>query len=265
MCITSQRANLERTKIVSFRKKDGNVFMAYSNSVENRHQGRNVMLLPIPGEVRSEWFYDTTPYNNFMNQISSQTMVSEGLTYGERTLGRSRGGMTKGINRTQVGQYDVLFSNEISELRDALLEAGVAVTAQLLNFFADHYKGYTIVACLFSSRDKIDAQPIALEYKPFSDTWIFIPTMDAHDGGVPRREPVGVDHRIIVEDNTRPLETPGNVEFSQPVPDFIKEVNFGTFYLERNYENGDLYVNTTTRPNLMRSYETLIQQPEEAI
>jgi hypothetical protein len=260
MCITNQRAVLEATKIISFRKKNGNVFLAYSNSVQNQSEGRNVMLLPIPGEIRNEWFYDTTTYNRFMNEIAQQTLISQYLNYGERSRGMSRG-MLKGINRTTVGQYEVLYSKEIPELHDALLNAGVVVTAELLDFFADHYKGYTIVACLFDSKNKIDAQPIAFEYKPFNDSLIFYPTMDAHDGSAPKRGNVMVDHSIIVEDNTRPLETPGNVEFTQAVPDFIKEVNFGTFQLDNEYENGDFYVESTLRPDLKRSYETLIVEP----
>jgi hypothetical protein len=261
MCITSRRAILEATKIISFRKEDGNVFLAYSNSVQNQSEGRNVMLLPIPGEVVA--FHDTRAYNLFLNEIAQQTTVSEYLNYGVRSRGVSRG-MLKGIKRTTVGQYEILHTNDIAELKDALRNEEVVVTAEILNFFIDHYKGYTIVACLFDSKDKIDAQPIALEYKPFSDKLIFFPAMDAHNGDAPRRGQVEVDHSIIVEDNTHQLETPGNVEYTQPVPDFIKEVNFGTFQLDGRYDNGDFYQEELIRPNLKRSFETLIQQPEKA-
>jgi hypothetical protein len=258
MCITNFNAILESTKILSFRKKDGNVFIAYSNKVQNLHDGRNVMLLPIPGEVRTEWFYDTTPYNKFMKDIARQTIVSEYMEYGVRSRGIAKG--MRSLSHTRVGQYDVFFSKNVDDMKEALNNESINANPDLMDFFASHYKGYTLVACLFSNRTTIDAQPIALEYKPFSDKSIFFPAMDSHDGRVPVRNHVEVDHSIIVENDIEP-GMKGNVQYSQEVPEFIREMNFGTFTLDGRYENGDFYTDSTFKPNLKRSYETLILEP----
>jgi hypothetical protein len=266
MCITSHKAELKSTKIISFRKEDGNVYLAYSNTVRNLSDKRNVMLLPIPGEVRGEWFYDTTNYSNYLNEISRQTTVSEAYAYGVHSRGSQVKSKSLSMSRVDVGQYEILFSKDFDELHRELTQAGVEVSAELIEFFVEHYPGFTLVACLFDSNKTIDAQPIALEYKPISNDILFFPTMDSHDGSIPRisDERVALDHHIISELEYGDPEK-GLVSFTQEVPEFLKDVRYGTYKLRFFDSNGDIYVRGKYQPTLNRSFHNLVRQQQVAI
>ena len=68
MCIVSKEAKLSKTRILSMALDNGNHLLAYSNKVENTSGKQNSMILAVPGELRQEWFMDTSDYNKFLNQ-----------------------------------------------------------------------------------------------------------------------------------------------------------------------------------------------------
>src|ERR1019366_6758932 len=131
-----------------------------------------------------------------------------------------------------------------------------------LHFFSTTYKDFSFVCCLFDSREKMDAQPIAFDYIPNNKNMLFYPTMDSHTGGAPRKEIVEVDHMIIAPRKATTMTVPKVVDTSFiKTPDFLNNREWATYKLDNNYQNGDTYFDLTqdlNTPNLKRSYETII-------
>lgn len=252
MCITSKNASLTKTKILSFKKDDGSVFLSYSNEVINLDNGKNCMILPIPGKVLEERFYDTANYNSFMNYIGDRTVISEFLTFGIKSKGITRG--LKSLSAIEVGMYNVhivALQEEFDELNE---KYNLGISQSLISFFLKHYKGFQFVCCLFDSNKKMDAQPIAFDYIPTNPNVLFYPSMDSHDGSVPvDREFVAVDHFIIAPVKYKTIDLT-----HLHVPDFLNNKEWGTYRLDGEYKNGDFYFDLTqdlTQPDLKRSYE----------
>jgi hypothetical protein len=101
----------------------------------------------------------------------------------------------------------------------------------------------------------MDSQPIAFEYTPNNPDILFFPTMDSHDGGVPKK-----DQRVVVEHNIiTVLENQdwGVINFNNNLtPEFLKKI-YGTYALNGNYMNGDIFLDlkqNMSQPNLTRSF-----------
>ena len=237
MCITSQVAHLTATKILSFKKEDGNVFLSYQNEVVNEFDGKNAMILPIPGKIKE--FYDTTLYKDFLNDISNQTVISEMYSYGIMSRGVSRGlGKSLSIEKTKVGMYDITHSIKMSDLKEVSETEKLNISPALLEFFNTHYKDFGFVCCMFASNKKMSAQPIAFDYEPLNKDTLFFPTMDSHDGTAPKNELVTLEHEII----TVMKEGLGKkITIKEHYPEFLKDLLFGTYELGFKDMNGDIY------------------------
>jgi hypothetical protein len=259
MCITSKNASLTETKILSFKKENGNVFLSYANTAVNNANGRNCMILPIPGTLAAELFYNTKEYSTFMIHIGVQTVVSEDLEYGKYFKGRTKSmsrGMTLGIQHAKVGMYDVHFSNTMTDLIELNSTLKLDMSSELLVFFMHHYKKFAFICCVFDAKEEMTSQPIALEYLPLHPNMLFYPTMDAHTGKAPTKDEVKVDHWIIGPVKHKKIEIT-----HLSIPDFLNNQEWGTYQLSGDYENGDIYLDCTqdmTKPNLKREYETII-------
>lgn len=229
MCITINTASLSKTKILSIPVGNGNHFIAYSNSVKNLSGKLNAMILAIPGETKQEWFYDTTKYKNFLDDIIKQS------DYVEDYLGIRSRGLSKGLTLSyfQVGMYSVFLSNSLEEIISSInsqKQDKLEIKEELLNFFSNHYKGWNFAVCMFDTNKTIDAQPIAFEYTPFVDDSIYFPTMDAHTGNAPDLNGlVDVDHTFIYE-HTGKSEERLYKEFVE-----LKNENIPSFLNKRRY------------------------------
>jgi hypothetical protein len=249
---------LSETKILSFKKENGNIFLSYANKAINLAIGKNCMILPIPGKMKNEWFYDTTKYSQFMNHIADQTVVSESLAYGVRSRGMKSKAKYLSLSYTKVGMYDVHFSNSMSDLEPINQTLKLGISHSLMSFFVTHYAKFGFICCLFDSNKEMESQPIALEYEPsYPFEILFYPTMDSHTGFPPTKDEVSVDHLIIAPVKNKQVSFSTN----SVVPDFLNFREWGTYQLSDKYENGDIYFDLTqnmTNPNLKRSYETII-------
>ena len=242
MCITINTAKLSKTKILSIPVGNGNHFIAYSNSVQNTSGKQNAMILAIPGKTKQEWFYDTTKYKKFLDEILDKADYDQGY------LGiRYRGGKSKSLSVFNVGMYTVGLADSFDGVLNFIKERA-EITDSLTVFFKETYKGWSFAVCLFDSNKTIDAQPIAFEYTPFDNNLIYFPTMDAHTGNAPdMNEKVDVDHTFIYEHTGKPTEELYQefVELDDKyVPEFLKKRKYRFREVKsRSQPNGDTYMN----------------------
>ena len=207
------------------------------------------MILAIPGKTKQEWFYDTTKYKRFLNDIISRASYDEGYL-GNRYRGFK---LNKSLSVFNVGMYTVglsdSFDNVLGFIRDK-----AQITDSLAVFFKERYKGWSFAVCLFDSNKAIDAQPIAFEYTPFDSDVIYFPTMDAHTGNAPdMNEKVDVDHTFIYE-HTGNVDEELYQEFveleNKDVPEFLKKRKYRYIEVHNDMEpNGDTYMNISDISN----------------
>jgi hypothetical protein len=248
MCITVNKASLSSTKILSLPLENGNHFLSYSNNVQNKSGRPNAMILPIPGKVKQEWFYNTEPYKNFLNEIINKSRLQEDY-WGHRV--RSASAKGKSLSYFELGMYHIALTDNFLELREFLLSLPDLerpdISEDLQKFFNEKYNGWSFVLCLFSSDKEIDAQPIALEYTPFNPGLIYYPTMDSHDGGAPNlNEQVQMDHTFIYE-HTGPRNPKieyfmDSVDLKAQVPEFLQKRKYRTIASQKREINGDTYI-----------------------
>ena len=242
MCITVAEAKLSKTKILTMPLDNGNHYMAYSNSFVNEKQnGKNAMILPIKGKTKQEWFYDTTNYKSFLDDIVNSSTDDKYMGYASR-------GISKGLNIEifNVGMYNVGLTDSIDSAAIFLSDNNVEVKEELINFFREKYVDFSFAVCIFDSTEKIDSQPIAFEYIPNDNTVLFYPTMDCHTGDAPDlREFVETDHHIIyVHDfNESEFKFAKTSITLNNVPDYLNNKKYRFLKLNQSLKNGDIYIN----------------------
>ncbi len=242
MCISTAEAALSSTKICSFERENGRVYLAYSNKAINYSGKKNAMILPIPGKLNKDWFYDTSGYSDFLEKIVRQTYFNPFLNL--RSINKS-------VEVFALGMYQVGISSSIDEIKQFAESNEISIKDQLYDFFQEQYTGWSFVICVFDSEKTMNSQPIAFEYEPFEKEYIYFPTMDSHTGDAPNlNEDVILDHSIIFEaiDKYKKLVDFGDLE----VPEFIKNQYYRTEkYNGTKLVNGDFYMKKSDLPNLV--------------
>ncbi len=250
MCITSRKAHLSQTKILSLPLENGNHFIAYGNSAKNESGKPNAMILPIPGRTKPEWFHNTAKYKSFLNDIVKEATLSNWLGLRSRSLKAKslKGDSFGSYEKFQLGMYTVGLADSFDGIAAFLVslsdEERPEIGEELQQFFRNHYKDWSFAVCCFSSNKTIDAQPIAFEYTPIDPNLIYFPTMDAHDGGAPKLdEEVDVDHTFIFE-HTGPREKKYAMEHIEldDVPDFLNRKKYRITPIYEFEQNGDTVV-----------------------
>jgi hypothetical protein len=253
MCITVNKAKLSKTKILSIPVGNGNHFIAYSNSVKNTSGRPNAMIFAVPGKTKQEWFYDTTKYKDFLDEIIDNSDLIEDY-YGIRSRGLSKGFL--GFESFEVGNYKVgladSFNGAIEFINSQPRENRPVISDSLQKFFETNYFNLSFVVCLFSSEKTIDAQPIAFEYEPFFSDQLYFPTMDSHDGEAPSLSGlVEADHTFIYEhtgESNRKLYKEA-IELKADVPVFLKKRRYRTVELNGMVKNGDTFISLNELKN----------------
>ncbi len=265
MCITSGPANLSDTKIMSIKLDEEYHLIAYSNSVENYSKHTNSMILAVPGTLTQTDFYDTTLYAKFLEEIEEFRKPRT------KSISRSIDPESDDLSfeNFQIGMYNIFLSNSAELIDKAIGELPEdkrpIISTELLDFFKNHYAGWSFVVCVFDNAKKIDAQPIMFKYKPFDKDMLFFPGMDSHDGNAPNLEAkVRVDHYLISE-----LKGVGEMEFSSQtlVPDILQNLELYGVHEQTIKQNGDWYLKIEDNvlnsiiSQLVRSSEIKIKNP----
>jgi hypothetical protein len=242
MCITSASAKLSNTRILSMALDNGRHMLSYSNSATNLSGKKNSMILPIPGTLRKEWFYDTRGYNNFLKDIENRAYIGYDESHGIYSRG-TLSFNSKSFDRFNLGIYDVLIANDIRNMVDRLGPTGPEISEELITFFENHYSGWYFLMCIFEGSEKMDSQPITFEYEPKHPNWLYFPTMDSHDGSAPNlSEKVKMEHSLMYEYPGLTDRIVNNMDFTQGVPEILKRRNYVSTKWDKEYLNGDMYM-----------------------
>lgn len=262
MCLTSGPAKLSGTKILAMRLENQQHLIAYSNSVENTSGRPNSMILPVPGKLSKEDFFDTTAYPHFMDEIEEQIKPKVRSKSFSRSLSAND---DLSFENFQLGNYNVFISESAQTIGKAIekLEDSKRpeISKDILSFLDERYKGWSFVICCFDAKDKVSAQPVMFKYTPLNKDILFFPAIDSHDGKAPDMgRNVHVDHYIITN-----IENPSKSEvpFTEPVPEFLKDFNYVGMVYDGYFSNGDFYLSENTNYKFIRQQEVMITVPVE--
>jgi hypothetical protein len=223
--------------------------LAYQNNADS--DGPNAMIIPFPTDVPMgpENTLDTSKYKNFLTDISEASkhhMRSAKFNSDYFTLECAAGGVAQVFD---VGSYTVILADNVAQVPAALqkvsLDKRPEVTTQFLLHYGRMYPKQPVALCCWSGY--VEAEPLLWMYEPKDKDTLFIPTMDAHDGGPPDLSAkVETDHIISVGSNIS--SNGATVHYSdflyEGAPLLPKQVH-GTQLLGR-FKNGDMFVSTAT-------------------
>ena len=73
----------------------------------------------------------------------------------------------------------------------------------------------------FNNTDAADAAPVLFAYEPLNPEWLYLPTLDAHDGKQPDfQASARLDHNLVV--SAHGMEGGAEVEYSNRLPSAIQ-------------------------------------------
>lgn len=256
MCCTFTKSVMSKTRIyVGEAEKDGKHVhvMAYQNVAKTL--GPNAMVLPFPTDVAMgpANMIDTRKFKSFLKDISEASrQITKGFSAGG--MRGERRGMTLGAKAAQVfdvGSYTVVLAENVDQITEALTRVPAhkrpTVSQKFLNGYGDLYPNDPIAVCCWNG--SIEAEPLMWWYEPRDRTELFIPTMDAHDGGAPNlHEEVQTDH-IISVGSVGPTGGHQVRYSSQDIPEGVKDLLPSYVHghkLPTFLENGDCFVKTAS-------------------
>jgi len=107
--------------------------------------------------------------------------------------------------------YTIVVARDAADIETVLNSDAVpeerrpTISAAMIQAYTEWYPGWAIAVCCFSTTEPKVAKPLLFGYRPTKQDdpdMFFIPTLDAHDGGVPDlTADVEVDHTIFVATN----------------------------------------------------------------
>lgn len=224
MCITFGPAHLSSTLLYAAEAQhDGRTVhvLGYQNSAENRAPGPNAMILPFPSAepMTSANIIDTSDCPKILKDYA------ESLRKRRRSRSMSKGYDSLDLRSVQVfdsGSYTVVLATHPTEIPKALRLVPTArrpeANAAVLEAFERIYPDWPIALCCFNSREMPEPDPLLWWYVPKNKDMLFLPALDAHDGGPPDLDAkVKVDHTVILgTDPDRDLISP--VRFQDEIP-----------------------------------------------
>lgn len=215
MCVTLGPALLSRTNIyVGEAMKDGELVhvLAYQNRVSNlAPNGQpNAMMLPfpaVPGTMTDRNVIDCTPFPHFLEEMA-QPIVERYQDY-SAFLGALS---PEEPLVFEVGVYTVVMADHAAAMADGMgrvaPERRPTLPRGFFQQFAEWYPGCTFALCCFSNREALQAAPLLWFYQPTNPEQLFAPTLDAHDGNLPRvvsYQPFDVKRYVETQDLSQRL------------------------------------------------------------
>lgn len=217
---------------------------------ERRSPGRpNAMILPFPTATAMgpANIIDTRDCKKILDDLNESTkpqMKSASM----RGFGVAAAAFNDSVQVFQSGSYHVVLASNASvlsiqaALQTVPSEKRPTISKEMLEGYTKLYSGWTIAICCFSGT--VEAEPLLWWYEPKDASKLFLPTLDAHDGGAPNVDAkVESDHVLIVGSSET---NPGvKVEFTNAIPPTVKPFLTPKAY-QRAYHgelpNGDFYL-----------------------
>jgi hypothetical protein len=248
MCCTAGPAQLENTIIYAghaTREGQRVQVLAYQNKAQSF--AANAMILPIPTDVSMgpENMVDTREGGWFLETLRESLRPRTARRFSKGLIGAAA--LNDSFQVFESGSYTVVLADRLSLVRSALAQVPEhkrpEFSSEFLVGYGKLYPNHKFVVCCWAG--ELKAEPMMLWFVP-RDEQLFIPTMDAHDGGAPRPGLVKTDHAIVVG-TTAVQETGMAVDTMwrfETLPDTIKSLLAPRAFLHTppaRAQNGDTW------------------------
>lgn len=225
--------------------------LAYQNNAESDWRVPNAMIIPFPTNkpMGPDNILDTSKYKSFMDNICDATRHrSRGKTLGmdsddDMLFGAAVAGVAQVFD---VGVYTIILADNVYQVPEALQRVSEdkrpSVGTQFLLHYGRLYPKQPVALCCWSGR--VESDPLLWWYEPKDPMNLFIPTMDAHDGGPPKLDAtVATDHIISVGSNILPTGSKVHYDdFLYEGAPLLPSKVFGTRFYGLS-KNGNTFVN----------------------
>ncbi len=199
MCVTSGKARLSRTfGLAALAQRDGRDVhvLGYENHALNLTGQPNCMLLHIPSwaTMGPENFVDTTGHPRLFERLIEATRPPlRGIP--------SRSGMEQAAV-FDSGMYTVVLADRAALVPAALQRVPRArrpvIPDDILAFYEQTFPGWHLALCCWDGLQPMASQPLLFWFEPLRPEVLFIPGLDAHDGGPPQLgQTVLTDHTLF--------------------------------------------------------------------
>jgi len=211
----------------------------------------NAMILPIPDAVGNIELIDTTTCPNFLKDIRSALTPR---TRGGLRRGGSFGADAKSVRIIEFDVYTIVIAKSAKDLAKVIKSDAIsddrrpALNDDIFKAYAKWYPNWAIAVCCFSNTDAQRAKPLLFSYEPTKQDdpdYLFVPSLDAHDGKVPDLNArVDVDHTIFVATQDMSEDRAMTVFYSDPeiapgVAELLPRKVTGKV-INGQYRNGDI-------------------------
>lgn len=244
MCVTTSPAHLSNTILYAGHAlREGKLVavLAYQNRASS--VGPNAMILPFPAAapMGPENIVDTRVGGHFLTSMDEQARHRSKSVTNYRSIGASAA--SKEVQIFDSGSYTVVLASKPSLIPGALKlvpeNKRAHVSYQLLAAYSKLYPDHQVAVCCWEG--DLKAEPLLWWYEP-KDKRLFLPTLDAHDGGAPRPGEVHLDHTLMWRKNGGEFK----VGFDHSIPEMIRDLlptHVDAMRLESTpYVNGDFWV-----------------------
>lgn len=264
MCCTFTKSVMSNTRLyVGESFKNGKIVhvLAYQNVAET--DGPNAMVLPFPTDVAMgpENMINTSLFKDFLKDITDASKVHTKGFGARRGMTLCASASTDSLAQVfDSGSYTVVLADHVDQIPEALTRVPARkrpkVSDQFLEGYGELYPDQPIAVCCWNG--SIEAEPLMAWYEPKDTSTLFIPTMDAHDGGAPKfGQKVDTDHIISVGGIN--LDRGNEVTYTQikRIPNDVMGLLPTRVHGKRlpgRLENGDCFVKTAALHSTSKEY-----------
>lgn len=218
---------------------------------DNEPRG-NALVIPLLGAFDSIELIDLSRNKQCLRDIAK--------TFEPRGRGASKGfdflGGERTLGRVQVLEYDIytiVIAERASDIPQAVQQVPANKRPPLSQEVFDSLdKGYAspIAVCCFDPTAAGDAAPVGFLYTPFRPDFMFLYTLDGHDGKAPDLNArITLDHTLFVGSHTHGMMSGiGSViDYTEPVPRDLEGILLGRAMgcrVTDTYLNGDFVFRT---------------------
>ncbi|WP_234018773.1 MULTISPECIES: hypothetical protein [unclassified Streptomyces] len=177
--------------------------LGYRNTVENRSDGPNAMLLHLPAHrMTRAGFLFTAHHPELMDVLVDAVRPKDlALMGGIDWMGGDE-------TRTAPAEvfdhdiYTVVLAADARAIPAALAEVPrhkrPRIDPDLIDFYATRYPDHVLALCCFDNAEAARAAPLFLRYRPHDPDLLTAAALDCHTGGPPTPgEPVVTDHLLV--------------------------------------------------------------------
>ena len=281
MCCTFEKARLSNTILLAVETEmvvDGEKtlvhLMGYQNVAENLSPGPNAMILPFPAAnaMGPHSVLDTSTYPKLLDNYAAALQ--------RRTRSATKGSRSIALNSDSVqvfdsGKYTIVLATNPEDIPGALNQVPEhkrpKLNEAIFSAYKKWYPNWPVALCCFGveakeekvssilqqARDslsrkmfdydsedgpKMKSDPLLWWYVPSNPNKLFVPGLDAHDGGVPKLyEDVLVDHSVVFGSTLSPSghSVPGWESIPAQLKQYLPRLVVGSQMQDEFIPNGD--------------------------